>query len=104
VRTVTCLPDGDGQQSLEAGDGAPARTENRRHFDRHDLPVRRVMGGRYVWRFRRKGKRSRLVLAYLRNGDTFPDLAAGFGVGTATAWRYGTETAAPYAGRFAVVL
>jgi len=27
-----------------------------------------------------------LVLAYLRKGETFADLAAGFGVGTATAW------------------
>jgi hypothetical protein len=36
-----------------------------------------------------------LVLAYLRKGETFADLAAGFGVGTATAWRYVTETVGP---------
>jgi hypothetical protein len=28
------------------------------------------------------------VLAYLRKGETFAELAAGFGVGMATAWRY----------------
>ena len=28
----------------------------------------------------------------LRKGETFAKLAAGFGVGTATAWRYVTET------------
>jgi hypothetical protein len=29
-----------------------------------------------------------LVLVYLRKSETFAGLAAGFGVGTATAWRY----------------
>ena len=38
------------------------------------------------------------MLAYLRKGETFAELAAGFGVGTATAWRYVSETVAP-AGR-----
>jgi hypothetical protein len=33
-----------------------------------------------------------LVLAYLRKGETFAGLAAGFGVGTTTAWRYVEET------------
>src|SRR5215472_6737909 len=32
-------------------------------------------------------------------GDTFAELAAGFGIGTATAWRYGTETTALLAAR-----
>jgi DDE superfamily endonuclease len=32
------------------------------------------------------------VLAHLRNGETFAGLAAGFGVGTATAGRYARET------------
>ena len=40
-----------------------------------------------------------LVLAYLRKGETFAELAAGFGVGTATAWRYVTETVALLAAR-----
>ena len=30
----------------------------------------------------------------LRKGETFADVAAGFGVGAATAWRYVTETVA----------
>ena len=34
------------------------------------------------------GKQALLVLAYLRKGETFADLAAGFGVGRTTAWRY----------------
>jgi hypothetical protein len=40
-----------------------------------------------------------LVLAYLRKGETFAGLAAGFGIGTATAWRYVTETVALLAPR-----
>ena len=32
-----------------------------------------------------------LVLAYLRKGETFEDLAAGFDVGRTTAWRYVNE-------------
>jgi hypothetical protein len=39
------------------------------------------------------------VLAYLRKGETFAELAAGFGIGTATAWRYVTETVALLAAR-----
>jgi DDE superfamily endonuclease/Helix-turn-helix of DDE superfamily endonuclease len=39
------------------------------------------------------------VLAYLRKGETFAELAAGFGIGTATAWRYVTETMALLAAR-----
>jgi hypothetical protein len=38
------------------------------------------------------GQQALLVLAQLRKGETFAELAAGFGVGTATAWRYVTET------------
>jgi hypothetical protein len=39
------------------------------------------------------------VLAYLRKGETFAELGAGFGVGTATAWRYIQETVALLAAR-----
>jgi len=40
-------------------------------------------------------------VAYLRKGETFAGLAAGFGIGTATAWRYVTETVALLAARAA---
>ena len=44
------------------------------------------------WRKLAPGRQALLVLAHLRKGETFAELAAGFGVGTATAWRYVTET------------
>ncbi len=44
------------------------------------------------WRKLNPGRQALLVLAYLRKGETFAELAAGFGVGTTTAWRYVTET------------
>jgi hypothetical protein len=40
-----------------------------------------------------------LVLVYLRKGETFAEVAAGFGVGTSTAWRYVNETVALLAAR-----
>jgi Helix-turn-helix of DDE superfamily endonuclease/DDE superfamily endonuclease len=45
------------------------------------------------------GQQALLVLVYLRKGDTFAELAAGFGVGTTTAWRYVNETVALLAAR-----
>jgi DDE superfamily endonuclease/Helix-turn-helix of DDE superfamily endonuclease len=45
-----------------------------------------------AWRKLNPGQQALLVLAYLRKGETFAELAAGFGVGTATAWRYVNET------------
>jgi hypothetical protein len=39
------------------------------------------------WRKLNPAKQALLVLVYLRKGETFASLAAGFGVGTATAWR-----------------
>ena len=51
------------------------------------------------WRMLNPGQQALLVLAYLRKGETFAELAAGFGVGTATAWRYVTETVALLAAR-----
>ncbi len=51
------------------------------------------------WRKLSPGQQALLVLAYLRKGETFAELAAGFGIGTATAWRYVTETVALLAGR-----
>jgi hypothetical protein len=51
------------------------------------------------WRKLGAGQQALLVLAYLRKGETFAELAAGFGIGTATAWRYVTETVALLAAR-----
>jgi hypothetical protein len=51
------------------------------------------------WRKLNLGQQALLVLAYLRKGETFAGLAAGFGIGTATAWRYVSETVALLAAR-----
>ena len=51
------------------------------------------------WRKLNPGQQALLVLVYLRKGETFADLAAGFGVGTSTAWRYANETVALLAAR-----
>jgi DDE superfamily endonuclease/Helix-turn-helix of DDE superfamily endonuclease len=51
---------------------------------------RRLIGS--LWRKLNPGQQALLVLAYLRKGETFAELAAGFGVGVATAWRYVNET------------
>ena len=51
------------------------------------------------WRKLNPGRQAPLVLAYLREGETFAELAAGFGISTATAWRYVDETVAPLATR-----
>jgi hypothetical protein len=58
---------------------------------------RRAIGS--PWRKLNPGRQALLVLAYLRKGDTFAELAAGFGVGTTTAWRYVGETVALLAAR-----
>jgi hypothetical protein len=51
------------------------------------------------WRKLNPGRQTLLVLAYLRKRETFAERAAGFGIGTATAWRYVTETVALLAAR-----
>src|SRR5271166_6409796 len=51
------------------------------------------------WRKLNSGQQALLVLVYLRKGETFAEVAAGFGVGTSTAWRYVNETAALLAAR-----
>jgi non-ribosomal peptide synthetase component F len=51
------------------------------------------------WRKLSPGQQALLALAYLRKGETFAELAAGFGVSTTTAWRYATETVALLAAR-----
>jgi hypothetical protein len=44
------------------------------------------------WRKLNPGQEALLVPAYLRKGETFAHLAAGFGIGRTTAWRYVNET------------
>jgi hypothetical protein len=51
------------------------------------------------WRKLNPGRQALLVLAYLRKGETFADLAAGFEVGITTAWRYVNETTGLLAAR-----
>ena len=46
------------------------------------------------WRKLNPGQQALLVLAYLRKGETFAELAAGCGISTATAWRYVTDSVA----------
>jgi len=58
---------------------------------------RKSIGSR--WRRLNPGKQALLVLAYLRKGESFAELAAGFAVGTTTAWRYVEETIALLAAR-----
>jgi len=51
------------------------------------------------WRRLNPGRQALLVLVYLRKGETFAEIAAGFGIGTATAWRYVREAIALLAQR-----
>ena len=51
---------------------------------------RRLIGS--PWRKLNARQQALLVLAYLRKGETFAEIAAGFEVGTAMAWRYVNET------------
>ena len=52
-----------------------------------------------LWRKLNPGQQALLVLAHLRKGETLAGLAAGFGVGTTTAWRCDRETVALLAAR-----
>jgi len=58
---------------------------------------RRKIGS--CWRKLNCGQQALLVLVHLRKGETFAELAAGFSVSTATAWRYVTETVGLLAAR-----
>ncbi|MEU9349270.1 IS5 family transposase [Streptomyces sp. NPDC048278] len=50
---------------------------------------RRALGTR--WRRLNAGRQALCTLAHLRNGQPYAQLAAGFGIGTTTAYRYITE-------------
>src|SRR4029453_18974449 len=43
---------------------------------------------RTQWRVLSSGQQALMLLAHLRKGETYRDLALGFGVGTTTAYRY----------------
>jgi hypothetical protein len=58
---------------------------------------RKKIGSR--WRKLNPGQQALLVLVYLKKGETFAQVAAEFGVGTTTAWRYAEETVALLAAR-----
>ncbi|GAA0617151.1 hypothetical protein GCM10010174_38930 [Kutzneria viridogrisea] len=45
-----------------------------------------------VWRRLNPGQQVLLVLVYLRKGEPFAEVGAGFAVSTATCWRYVNET------------
>ncbi|EWM14446.1 response regulator receiver [Kutzneria sp. 744] len=45
-----------------------------------------------VWRALNPGQQALLVLVYLRKGEPFAEIGAGFAVSTATCWRYVNET------------
>src|SRR5690348_338829 len=60
---------------------------------------RHLKGNGSRWRKLNPGQQALLVLAYLRKGETFTQLAAGFEVGRTTAWRYVTEVVALLAAR-----
>ncbi len=51
---------------------------------------RREMGT--VWRKLNPGQQALLVLVYLRKGEPFAEVGAGFDVSTTTCWRYVNET------------
>ena len=58
---------------------------------------RAVLGTR--WRRLSAGQQALLVVAYLRKGETYSDLAIGFGIGTTTVFRYKRHERHPRRGK-----
>ncbi|WP_026005100.1 IS5 family transposase [Streptomyces sp. AA1529] len=69
--------------------GVDVSTSTLRYLSARLRARRREMGTR--WRRLSAGRQALLVLAHLRCGHTYAQLAAGFGVGTTTAYRYIAE-------------
>ncbi|MFF7715967.1 IS5 family transposase [Streptomyces sp. NPDC007988] len=69
--------------------GIGVSTSTLRFLSAHLRARRQERGTR--WRRVSAGRQALLVLAYLRCGHTYAQLAAGFGVGTTTAYRYIAE-------------
>ncbi len=55
------------------------------------IPAHRAERRSRWWRLE-PAQQALLVLAHLRNGDSYARLAAGFAIGTSTAWRYVRES------------
>jgi hypothetical protein len=64
----------------------PLSTRSLTHLGSMITQHRAAIGSR--WRRLSAGRQALLVLAHLRNGDTLARLAAGFGIGISTVWRY----------------
>ncbi|WP_210593987.1 transposase family protein [Streptomyces sp. GESEQ-35] len=69
--------------------GVDVSTSTLRHLSARLRACRQERGTR--WRRVSAGRQALLVLAHLRSGHTYAQLAAGFGVGTTTAYRYVAE-------------
>ncbi|WP_344266961.1 transposase family protein, partial [Streptomyces sodiiphilus] len=69
--------------------GLDLSSSHLRYLARHLAARRAAIGSR--WRRLSSGRQALLVLAHLRNGHPYAQLAAGFGIGTTTAYRYITE-------------
>ncbi len=54
-------------------------------------PARTPSPDQSRWRRLSVGQQALLVVAHLRNGTTYAQLAAGFGIGTSTVYRYISE-------------
>src|SRR5512135_1813867 len=74
-----CLPIGDRSVHFDPAVSGPA-------------PGGTASADRRRWRRLASGRQALLVLAYLRCEDIYAQLAAGFGVGIATVYRYIRET------------
>ncbi|MFI5681804.1 transposase family protein [Streptomyces cellulosae] len=75
--------------------GVDVSSSARRFLTQQLRRHRRTIGSR--WRRLSAGRQALLTLAHLRAGHTYAQLAAGFGVGTTTAYRYVTEAVEPLA-------
>jgi hypothetical protein len=71
--------------------GVDVSSSTLRFLAAHLRRRRRAISSR--WRRLSAGRQALLILVHLRMGHTYSQLAAGFGVGTTTAYRYVTEAA-----------
>ena len=86
--SCACLPFPELSASLEQG--RPHRVDVSSSALRFlSARLRRELGTR--WRRLSPGRQALLTLAHLRNGHPYAQLAAGFGIGTTTAYRYVAE-------------